>query len=494
MRAWLMATLGAAVTLASASHAQVQGKQLLQNPYADIATTLARHPPAAARLEITASDTLGRSPASSTTVALADAWAAATDARETRVFDFVMNRHFLVRGQTVESSNPAALAAFRVLEFQNRAVLQGVVGAATKGNSKGADASLHPCQAANELGVALPIQGYTADAKIEQAPNGGRLICDGREFGRYELSEHTAPPTFWPYFANTFGGHPELVRAMKRSGRLPRLVTVQLGLGRNPTRTWTLSGINEAPIPYPIASRLTVVGGSSLPETVQPRLEPLARSALAETAAGGPPGSVGDWDARVKRAAETGGAAAAYLEAMAGSHLFPMEQGCLPADAETCRQLAATRKIEEKEPVVAAFFSIVRAEQTGELEGAVNALASLKPSAVYDFPVLGASYALALHKMREPAITAAKAKSLPVDPIELHVRAIEAYPYSPAYWSDLGDYFLLNWDMASAYYCFDVAANLPVPSTSEVALSAVVRGKRQFILRLLKDFPEFFGP
>jgi peptidyl-dipeptidase Dcp len=58
-----------------------------------------------------------------------------------------------------------------------------------------------------------------------------------------------------------------------------------------------------------------------------------------------------------------------------------------------------------------------------------------------DHPALGAAFALALLSGGEAMRKQAQAAGLPSDAKALHIRAVKAYPYNPAYWTALGDYF-----------------------------------------------------
>jgi hypothetical protein len=83
-----------------------------------------------------------------------------------------------------------------------------------------------------------------------------------------------------------------------------------------------------------------------------------------------------------------------------------------------------------------------------------------------------------------------RTRGLPTDAKALHVRAIQAYPYNPAYWTDLGDLFVRRYDMWTAYALYDVAFSLPMPDAQRA--NVTLAGKRRLAARIRADFPAFF--
>ena len=139
---------------------------------------------------------------------------------------------------------------------------------------------------------------------------------------------------------------------------------------------------------------------------------------------------------------------------------------------------------------VRALFEVIKAEQLRRPADAVAAMLSARSSPLADHLVLGASFALALQSGGDSVRKQAQAAGLPSEAKPLHVRALQAYPYNPAYWTDLGDYFARSYDLWTAYVLYDVALSLPMPDAqrSNVALA----GKRSFAARIRGDFPAFF--
>lgn len=495
MRLAFLIMLAVATLSGRASWAQ----ELLQSPFPSqeqIRATGAGRVPADLELSVDLSTAGGER--RSVRLLFATDWASGTTGSETIVDDFARKREFIVQGGTVESRNPASVVAFRVSEYQNRAGLRRMLDAVFKARGdQGLTTALHACDAASELGVLLPIKGYDAKTKMKPARVGVRVSCGGREIGGFEASEQAAPASFWPWFARAFPTHPDVLTAIRKTGRVPRtaFASYRAADGRQKRSTWSLEGARTVSADHPLASAsATIAVPSYSTDALGGPPVALARSAVDGSAAGGAPRSLAEWDTRVARAAAETGQAAAFFESVAGLGQFAPDGRCLPAEAATCRQVAAARDLIGTEPAVSAFVQVVLAEQSGQSAKAIDALASVQDPALRDHPVLQASWALALRKLKPEDLAAARARGLAVDPGPLHFAAVQAYPYNPGYWTDLGDWFAANWHWPAAYFCYDVAASLPVPSSRGPVLHPALRSKQALTARLRTDFPQFFEP
>jgi hypothetical protein len=163
------------------------------------------------------------------------------------------------------------------------------------------------------------------------------------------------------------------------------------------------------------------------------------------------------------------------------------QSGARSAICDSLRNLAQTAA---SDAAVRAFFAVAKAEQMGRPADAVVAMADARTSPHADHPALAASFALVLHGGGAALQKQAQAAGVPSDAKALHVRALQAYPYNPAYWTDLGDYFARGYDLWTAYTLYDVAFSLPMPDAQRgnIALS----GKRSLAARIRGDFPAFF--
>lgn len=139
-----------------------------------------------------------------------------------------------------------------------------------------------------------------------------------------------------------------------------------------------------------------------------------------------------------------------------------------------------------------AMFEIGAAEQRGDTAAAIAAMRRAQRSPLRDHPALGAAFALAI--LRFDANTRAQAESadLPMDVAALQNRALLAFPYNPAYWTDVGDRYGSGYDWPSAFQFYDVAFSLPMPEaiTNNTAMVA----HRTQIGRIRTDFPDAFLP
>jgi len=173
--------------------------------------------------------------------------------------------------------------------------------------------------------------------------------------------------------------------------------------------------------------------------------------------------------------------------------MFPVQlpqscqSGAKSAICDNLRNLAATAA---KDATVQALLDITKAEQMRRPADAIAAMVAARATPHGDNPVLGASFALALQSGGAEMRTQAEAARVPIDPKALQVRALQAYPYNPAYWTDLGDHFARSYDVMTAYALYDVAFSLPMPDAQRG--NPALSGRRGRAERLRRDFPAFF--
>jgi hypothetical protein len=170
--------------------------------------------------------------------------------------------------------------------------------------------------------------------------------------------------------------------------------------------------------------------------------------------------------------------------------MFPEAMQACQARARSaiCDVLRDLKRTVTTDSAVRALLSVAMAEQARKPGEAVAAMVSARSSPHADHPALGAAFALALHAgpvLRKQAEVA----GLPADPVPLHVRALQAYPYNPAYWTDLGDLIARSFK-ADGYLLYDVALSLPMPEAQRS--NAVLNNRRRIAARLRDDFPAFF--
>ena len=77
---------------------------------------------------------------------------------------------------------------------------------------------------------------------------------------------------------------------------------------------------------------------------------------------------------------------------------------------------------------------------------------------------------------------------LPTDASLLQARALEALPYNPAFWTDIGDRIGAQYEWPDAFLLYDVAYSLPMPEA--LAGNRALESKRVAIERIRRDFPD----
>jgi hypothetical protein len=243
--------------------------------------------------------------------------------------------------------------------------------------------------------------------------------------------------------------------------------------------------------PYPLAETLANATAAWINQAVAPGLGDLAAEAVAGRAQGGPP-TLGRWEAQVARVAKEKGAAAAVFAMWPAFNMFPqIVQGC-PSGVKSaiCDSLRGLRTTAEADAAVRALLQVAAAEQMRKPAEAIPSMVAARSSPLAEHPALLASFALALQSGGGKMQQQAEKAGLPRDAKALHVLAIKAYSYNPAYWADLGDDFVRRHDLWVAYALYDVALSLPMPDAQRA--NAALAGKRSFAARFRNDFPAFF--
>jgi hypothetical protein len=376
--------------------------------------------------------------------------------------------------------------AFRVAERQNRTALTSITRAA---GSMDWDA----CDAETELGVVIPGSKEPAAVEIKKSGTTTTLECNGRAVGIVESSkERKAPAALWPVLAHLIAMHPALRARMAEGGAAPKRVEATFRLaGHSKTLVWRLLSAEPISEPYPLAADRVNATAPSLNKTVAPGLGDIAAEAVAGRAAGGPP-TLAAWEAQVRRTAQEKGAAAATLAMWPALHMFPQTtQACQTGTrSPICDSIRNLRATVAADAAVRALLVVATAENARRPADAIAAMVAARTSPHADHPALAASFALVLHGGGPAMRKQAQAAGVPVEAVPLHVKALQAYPYNPAYWTDLGDYYARGYRMPTAYLLYDVALSLPMPDAQRG--SPVLSGKRRLAARIRGDFPAFF--
>jgi hypothetical protein len=378
---------------------------------------------------------------------------------------------------------------FRVYERQNRAALGQVV------RSAGGKEELGGCNADTELGLTIPGLKDPTSVAVKASGASVTLECDGSVVGSFEPgSGDTPPPALWPVLARDMTLHPALHGEIAKTGRAPQHVKASFMLANaRMERSWRLVAAESISAPYPLAPSLVDATPGWINETVAHGLGDLAAEAVAGRARGGPP-TLASLEVEVARLAKEKGPAAAAFAIWPALNMFPqIAQACRSGEKSAiCEAMRGLMKTALTEGAVRALLDVTRAEQLRRPVDAVAAVLGARPSPLAEHPALGASFALALQSGGHSVAQQAKAAGLPSDAKALHVRALQAYPYNPAYWTDLGDYFARTYDLWTAYLLYDVALSLPMPDAQRG--NAALAAKRSLAERIQGDFPAFFLP
>jgi hypothetical protein len=175
-------------------------------------------------------------------------------------------------------------------------------------------------------------------------------------------------------------------------------------------------------------------------------------------------------------------------------NMFPeiLNPPCSAASAPLCAKLGGTGVIAAQDPAVLAVLQVAQMEQQRNAPGVLAAMQSAQSSSNRNHPVLGAAYGLALLWFDEGARQQAQAAGLPIDPVPLEARALELLPYNPAYWTDVADRFLGEFEWQKALAFVDVASALPMPTAVQSNLA--LASKRVVAANIEQAAPDFFLP
>jgi len=478
-----------AFLVAGASQASAQ--EVFGNPFASaeaLRTERGALPDATLRLRYEASgDAKAGQPPGELVIDVAPDWAHVRRAGHQTLYDFRLGRALELRHGDFVSQNMISEVVFRVYERQNRGVLAQVLRSAGSGDQ------MDGCDAETELGVALPALKEPAAAELKQSGATTTLECNGRVVGVLESgTADGVPAALWPVLARVMMMHPALQARAAETGRAPlRLQAFFRIASERKALSWRLVSAETIAAPYPLAANLANATAGLINEKVAAGLGDLAAEAVAGRAQGGPP-TLASWEAEVGRLEREKGPAAAAFAVWQTFNMFPQAvQACQSgATSPLCNSLRSLGTTATTDAAVRALFEIIKAEPLRRPADAVAAMLAARSSPLADHPALGAAFALALQSGGDGVRKQAQAAGVPSEAKPLHVRALQAYPYNPAYWTDLGDHFARGYDLWTAYALYDVALSLPMPDAqrANVALS----GKRSLAARIRGDFPAFF--
>jgi hypothetical protein len=487
----LLLGLGACA-LATIDASQASAQELFGNPFASATAVRAQRgemPKATLRLKYAASaEPKDKQQAGELVLDVASDWAQVQHGARRTVYDFRLGRVLELQDDgTFLSRGLMGDVAFRVAERQNRTGLTAVMRGA------GLTDKWDACDAETELGVVIPGSKEPAAVELKKSGATTTLECNGRVVGLFEGgNEKKTPAALWPVLAHVITMHPALRTPMAEGGAAPKRVEATFRLaGNSKTLAWRLLSAEPISEPYPLAADRVNATAPSLNKTVAPGLGDIAAEAVAGRAAGGPP-TLAAWEALVTRTAQEKGAAAAVLALWPAINMFPQAmQACQTGTRSSiCDALRDLRQTMAADTAVRALLLVGAAEQARRPADAIAAMAAARSSPHADHPALAATFALALHAGGPAMQKQAVAAGVPGEAVPLHVKALQAYPYSPAYWTDLGDYFARGYQLHTAYLLYDVALSLPMPDAQRG--SPVVAGKRSLATRIRGDFPAFF--
>jgi hypothetical protein len=448
-------------------------------------------PQAAYQVIYEASDRKGRDAAtrSERVFVVAADWSLVRDGERAVLRDFRLNRTFLLQPDGFTTANGAAMLVFRVMERQNRAFLAGLLA------KTGAEAPrFDACSLDSELGVQLPGTLDAPKTSVREQRGRVELKCEGRRIGWFESGEGVEPPpAFWPTAFEEMPTHPELHRRMRANRKTPEHLEVVLG--NDPTtqqrKSWKLVSIDSVSVAYPLLDDMPNRTAARLDEIVGPGTAQLALDAIAGRAGGGAP-TRESWGRHLESLTRRRGSAVAAMALLPSLNMFPgLERDCAQAfDHPACGLSRDLPEIAKSDPATQAVLDVALAEQQGDALAAIDAMARARKSPLRDDPVLGASFALAVLRFDASTLEKTRSAGLPTDVAALQARALAAYPYNPAYWTDIGDRLGGAYEWPDAFLLFDVAFSLPMPEA--LAESRVLRSKRDGIDRIRRDFPEAF--
>ncbi len=460
------------------------------SPFAEAAViTTARGPTTNATIrlhyQLTQTEGSGRPVQSDLTLDLAHDWALARAPDHTTLHDYRLDRDFIINeaNHSFVSYDSIAILAFRVMERQNRSYLREVLQRAAP-NARFAD----DCDAESELGIVIPGLG-NSQPDFREAGGTVEFRCNNRSMGGFAPSVGAPPPaTLWPTLMREVTVHPALLRRARDSGHAPNELTVTFANGTSTatTRAWRLLSTEIIDEPYPLTSALVNANGPEIDSVTGAGVGAVAAAAIAGRFQGGAP-TLETWNGYVSSLANN---EASLLVGMSYNMFPELEDGCQHGmQHAVCNLGRSLRASMDADPAVRAMYLIATAEQENQLDGVVDLMRNAQTSPLAHHTALMQSYALALMKFNDQQMAAARNAHLPTDLLPLMASTLRAFPYSPAYWTDLADYYTQRYEWPSAVLLYDVAFALPMPSAQHS--NPILVGRRAFFARLRHDFPDY---
>lgn len=427
----------------------------------------------------------GAAPQTTTvTIDVADTWALVQPGdQHAYLYDFSLNRGFELTAEGFRSHNLMAPLYFRVMERQNRWTLARAASAV--GAANGADG----CDAEAELGVIIPSLSDPAQTVFRRNGRAQVLTCNGREVGRYEDGQAATPAAFWPFMAHAMTAHPALLAQLRASGRAPAVLqrTVRTAPGVQATLRWRLVGSEQVDTPYPLTAAMANISANAL-DAIEAGLGALARDVVARRHGGGPP-TLDTWNANLRAISTRDGEEAVGMEMLPTLNTFPQLQGCgQTLTHPLCDTISLGGRLARNSPPI-LLITMAMSEQQRNPAGALAAMRQLQAGRFGDHPAVAASFSLALLQFDDALRQQARAANLPTDSLPLTLRAVRAYPYTPAYWSDLADLHVARNDPNTAFLIFDVVFALPTEGS--LTTHPAMRAKLELFERIRRDFPDF---
>jgi hypothetical protein len=481
--------LAACVFLLASTQAMAQ--PIFANPFADAAAyrrdrgdlTEARF---RLRYEVTRTEGHGAPVVSDLTIDVASDWSLAREGETSVLRDFRLNRIFVLNGDRFSTMNGLAVLTFRVMERRNRTFLQGVLTAAGAPPNRNND----DCDADAELGLYIPGTPNRGATEFRQSRGAVALICRGREIGTFISSDGAAPPpAFWPTMFSQMPTHPSLYARVRASGHAPARLETSFRFGPVRRASWRLIAVDTVAQPYPLLDTMQNTTAEQLDQLLGAGGGRVATDAVAGRAQGGAP-TVQSWGEHLASISRRDGIAAAAMLLLPTYNMFPELVDACDGEGRhpLCQVMQEFRASPRWDPAPLALLEIGMAEQAGDSAAAIAAMQRAQTSSLKDHPALAASFALALMRFDDDAMKRVREAGLPTDIAALQVRAIRAFPYNPAYWTDLGDTFGAAYQWPDAFLLYDIAFSLPMPQA--ISNNRALRAKRETMERIRRDFPD----
>lgn len=464
---------------------------IFSNPLSDAATYRAARgdlSPATYRLryEVTTSRSREAPTVRELIIDVAGDWSVTRDGEQVTLRDYRLNRYFTLQADRFTTMNGLALITFRAMERENRSRMQDML------TRMGVQAPVFDdCDADSELGVAIPSGKPPSRIEWREESGVATLRCAGRDIGGFSPREGAAPPAaFWPTLFDAMTIHPALHKRARDSGLAPATLESRYrrGNGDEVRFAWKLIAAETVSINYPLLDAMRNVTAETLDRIIAPGAAQLAIDAVAGRAQGGAP-TLQSWGEHLRSVSQRDGQAAVAMLAMPTFNMFPeleTECGQTPSNA-ACGAIQALREVARSDPAPMALLEMAMAEQRNDSSATIAAMKRAQTSPLRDHPVLGASFALALMRFDRNALNQTRAANLPTDIAALQARAVMVLPYSPAYWTDIGDRYLAGYRTPDAFLLYDIANALPMPSA--VAGNRALVAKRDLVTEIRNDFP-----